>query len=298
VHQSTHSLARFFLEVDANYKQFKAASQLRAAANELLATRKSDYEAGRTPIERYLEAVEQWLNASAQEAQYKCTYNTAIAAFEEVKGTLLAHDNIVVDLQCVRRATPATSSAPTSPSSRHLVVQLSPIAPTQIDTVVAPPSSLPMPVTPDRTLPMPVLPDALPRIRAGAVAASPLPPADAEAVLPPSPARIGPPGPIGPLPPLPDDQATRTSMSTSNTIIRPLPSAQAVHITSRVLVDPYMKKTACDIDAGTKDEACGTEVGQSASRWTPVKTGTFRIPLGGNMAIEIKATVQPKPTQP
>ena len=32
VHQTTHSLARFFLEVDANYKQFKTASRLRAAA--------------------------------------------------------------------------------------------------------------------------------------------------------------------------------------------------------------------------------------------------------------------------
>ena len=32
VHQTTHSLARFFLEVDANYKQFKTAARLRAAA--------------------------------------------------------------------------------------------------------------------------------------------------------------------------------------------------------------------------------------------------------------------------
>ena len=32
VHQTTHSLARFFLEIDANYKQFKTASRLRAAA--------------------------------------------------------------------------------------------------------------------------------------------------------------------------------------------------------------------------------------------------------------------------
>ena len=32
VHQTTHSLARFFLEIDANFKQFKTASRLRAAA--------------------------------------------------------------------------------------------------------------------------------------------------------------------------------------------------------------------------------------------------------------------------
>ncbi len=36
VHQTTHSLARFFLEIDANYKQFKTASRLRAAAAQRL----------------------------------------------------------------------------------------------------------------------------------------------------------------------------------------------------------------------------------------------------------------------
>ena len=36
VHQTIHSLARFFLEVDANYKQFKTASRLRDAASQRL----------------------------------------------------------------------------------------------------------------------------------------------------------------------------------------------------------------------------------------------------------------------
>ena len=36
IRQTTHSLARFFLEVDANYKQFKTASRLRAAATQRL----------------------------------------------------------------------------------------------------------------------------------------------------------------------------------------------------------------------------------------------------------------------
>src|SRR5271157_6111046 len=52
VHQTTHSLARFFLEVDANYKQFKTASRLRAAAAERLETQRAFYEEGRITIDR------------------------------------------------------------------------------------------------------------------------------------------------------------------------------------------------------------------------------------------------------
>jgi outer membrane protein TolC len=96
VHQTTHSLARFFLEVDANYKQFKTASRLRAAAEERLAAQQADYEVGRITIDRYLEAVSEWANAVAQEAQFKTSYNTSIVAMEEAKGTLLAYDNIAV----------------------------------------------------------------------------------------------------------------------------------------------------------------------------------------------------------
>jgi outer membrane protein TolC len=96
VHQTTHSLARFFLEVDANYKQYKTASRLRAAAEERLAAQQADYEVGRITIDRYLEAVSEWANAVAQEAQFKTSYNTSIVALEEAKGTLLAYDNIAV----------------------------------------------------------------------------------------------------------------------------------------------------------------------------------------------------------
>jgi outer membrane protein TolC len=96
VHQTTHSLARFFLEVDANYKQFKTAARLRAAAEERLSAQQADYEVGRITIDRYLEAVSEWANAVAQEAQFKTSYNTSIVALEEAKGTLLAYDNIAV----------------------------------------------------------------------------------------------------------------------------------------------------------------------------------------------------------
>ncbi len=96
VHQTTHSLARFFLEVDANYKQFRTAQGLRAAAQQRLEAQRAFYEEGRVTIDRLLDAVSQHANAIAQEAQYKTSYNTSIAALEEAKGTLLTYDGITV----------------------------------------------------------------------------------------------------------------------------------------------------------------------------------------------------------
>jgi hypothetical protein len=96
VHQTTHSLARFFLEIDANYKQFKTASRLRAAAAQRLDAQRAYYEEGRITIDRFLDAVSQYATAVATEAQHKTTYNISIVALEEAKGTLLAYDNIAV----------------------------------------------------------------------------------------------------------------------------------------------------------------------------------------------------------
>jgi outer membrane protein TolC len=96
VHQTTHSLARFFLEIDANYKQFETAKRLRQAAAQRLDAQRAYYEEGRITIDRFLDAISQYATAIATEAQYKATYNTSIVALEEAKGTLLAYDNIVV----------------------------------------------------------------------------------------------------------------------------------------------------------------------------------------------------------
>ncbi len=96
VHQTTHSLARFFQEVDANYKQFKIARRFREAAAQRLDAQKAFYDEGKITIDRYLDAVSQYATAVAQEAQFKTSYNTSIAALEEAKGTLLAYNNIAV----------------------------------------------------------------------------------------------------------------------------------------------------------------------------------------------------------
>ena len=96
VHQRTHQLARYFLEIDANYKQFKTASRLRAAAAQRLDAQRAYYEEGRITIDRFLDAVSQYAQAVATEAEHKTSYNISIIVFEEAKGTLLAYNNIAV----------------------------------------------------------------------------------------------------------------------------------------------------------------------------------------------------------
>ncbi len=96
VHQTTHALYRFFIEVDSNYKLFKTATNLKKAALVRLEAQRAYYENGSITIDRYLEALRNWSNAVAQEADFRTRYNTAIAALEESKGTLLAYNNIAL----------------------------------------------------------------------------------------------------------------------------------------------------------------------------------------------------------
>jgi RNA polymerase sigma factor (sigma-70 family) len=96
IHQATHALSRMFLEIDANFKQFMTARQLRASAAIRLESARAMYEEGRWLQDRFLDAIATYHTAVANEAQYKTTYNISIVAFEEVKGTLLEHDKITV----------------------------------------------------------------------------------------------------------------------------------------------------------------------------------------------------------
>ncbi len=183
VHQTTHSLARFFLEVDANYKLFKTAGRLKAAAKERLDAQAAFYENGTITIDRYLDAVNRWATAVAQEADYRTRYNTAIAAMEEAKGTLLAYDNIALaegpwpakayiqarDQQAAHNQHPTGGTGPYTPRPQY--------APLQVDPVVAmPPPNLPEggrvplmpapagPVGPPATPAAPAFPAAEPNI--------------------------------------------------------------------------------------------------------------------------------------
>jgi len=96
VSQATETLARSFLELDLDYKQFKIASRLRTAAAQRLEAQKWFYEVGRITLDRYLDAITQYTNAALQEAQYKTSYNVAIAALEEAQGTLLEQKRITI----------------------------------------------------------------------------------------------------------------------------------------------------------------------------------------------------------
>jgi len=174
VHQQTHSLARFFLEVDANYKLFKTAGRNRMAASTRLEAQRAEYEVGRVPIDRYLEAVAEWANAVAQEAQFKTSYNTSIAALEEAKGTLLAYNNVAVeegpqpakaymqarDLMNQHGRIPANGSGPSNPSVPVGPSMPDPVQPVQVPGVQPrgdlPP--FPAPVGPASRPPNPIPP--------------------------------------------------------------------------------------------------------------------------------------------
>ena len=156
VHQTTHSLARFFLEVDSNYKLFKTAGRLKAAAKQRLDAQAAFYENGTITIDRYLDAVNRWATAVAQEADFRTRYNTAIAALEEAKGTLLAYDNIALaegpwpakayvqarDQQAAHNQHPTGGTGPYKPRPQYGPLQVDPVAP------MAPPNINPNGTTP------------------------------------------------------------------------------------------------------------------------------------------------------
>ncbi|HEY2158357.1 MAG TPA: TolC family protein [Isosphaeraceae bacterium] len=98
IHRTTHTLARFLLEIDANHKQFQTARKLRESAQVRLDRARAYYKEGKADfsVDRLLDAISQHSDAVAQEAQYKCSYNTSIAALEEAKGTLLAERKILI----------------------------------------------------------------------------------------------------------------------------------------------------------------------------------------------------------
>jgi hypothetical protein len=96
IRRQVNKVARFFLEIDANHKQFQTAKRTSAAAAARLDAQRAYYEEGRITVDRFFDAVSQYVTAVGTEAQYKATYNTSIVALKEAKGTLLADYGIVV----------------------------------------------------------------------------------------------------------------------------------------------------------------------------------------------------------
>ena len=117
VHQTTHSLAHGFLDVDAGYKYYATAERLRRAAEQQLQAQRAEWDEGRITTDRLLDAVEQYAILVANEHRYLAAYNSAIAFLSECKGTLLADHNIIVaesprrgEGQRAARAAPRRSS--------------------------------------------------------------------------------------------------------------------------------------------------------------------------------------------
>jgi hypothetical protein len=101
VHQTTHSLARFFLELDANYKQYSTAQRQRSDAQKRLDAHRAYYDEGRITIDRFIDAISAYAAALTLESRYKVTYNISLAARSEAKGALLSDRNIVI-AECAR----------------------------------------------------------------------------------------------------------------------------------------------------------------------------------------------------
>ena len=94
--QKTHSLARFFLEVGASYRRFETAARLRGAAAGRLDAQRAYYKEGRITVDRFMDAISQYVTSVVVEWQYKCIYNIALTNLSEAKGTLLADREIAV----------------------------------------------------------------------------------------------------------------------------------------------------------------------------------------------------------
>ena len=96
VHQTTHSLARFFLggrrQLQAVQDGLAAPGRRRPAARGPAGLLRGRPDHDR-PLPRRGQPVRHRRGA---EAQFKTTYNISIVALEEAKGTLLAYDNIAV----------------------------------------------------------------------------------------------------------------------------------------------------------------------------------------------------------
>jgi RNA polymerase sigma factor (sigma-70 family) len=142
VNKETHGLARFFLEIDANYKQFRTAARLRKAAADRLSEQRAYYEEGRITLDRLLDAASQLSTAVATESQYKTTYNIAIAAFEEAKGTLLFHDNImIVDSAGGGEVVPREAPVAPAPARAVAAAGVAGVSDRRVDGAVVPASA-------------------------------------------------------------------------------------------------------------------------------------------------------------
>jgi len=96
IHESTHTLARYFLKVQAIQRQLKSAARLRKTTIERVDDEGAAYREGKTLLHRRLEDISRSCSATATEAEYQQSYGDSILGLQEAKGTLLDDQGIVI----------------------------------------------------------------------------------------------------------------------------------------------------------------------------------------------------------
>ena len=135
----THELSRYVALVDGSFQQFQTAARARASAAERLESQRAFYEKGRISVDRYCDAIRQYVDSVAMEAQFNMSYNNALVALEEAKGTLLERERIGVD-ESVRPAVSTIEGSHGKPTALLPQPAARP-APPVMPTIVAPPAN-------------------------------------------------------------------------------------------------------------------------------------------------------------
>lgn len=94
IHNMTQTLAYSVRRVASSYAQFTALQETRQAAQENLQVQRAEYLAGRTILLNVLQAIADFGNAVAAEAQSLANYNAELANLERESGTILESHGI------------------------------------------------------------------------------------------------------------------------------------------------------------------------------------------------------------
>ena len=94
--QATPSMTRWFLDVDASFKQLQEATRDSEASLKRLEAQRKFYDEGRILPDRYLDAVSQYASAVVREHRFKTSYNVALASLDAARGTYLSSRKVFV----------------------------------------------------------------------------------------------------------------------------------------------------------------------------------------------------------
>jgi outer membrane protein TolC len=90
-------LTQYYRDLFRYYDQISIQRSQREAYGEQLRARTEELLAGKVTVDVLLEAQRFWAQALAQEYQNIYLYNATLARFEHAKGTILLHDNIIIN---------------------------------------------------------------------------------------------------------------------------------------------------------------------------------------------------------